>query len=149
MIEIFRAGTKDLEEVAHLFNKYREWYHQPSDLNGALIFIKERLEKEESIIFVAVHHKKPVGFVQLYPSFSSISMKRAWILNDLYVIPEARQEGVGQELLSAAIKLCEETNANSLSLQTAPDNDRARRLYEKNGFKLDQEFDPYILYFNH
>ena len=149
MIEIYRAGTKELEEVAHLFNKYRQWYNQPSDLNGAMAFVKERLEKEESIIFVAVQHKRQVGFVQLYPSFSSISMQRAWILNDLYVIPEARREGVGQELLSASIKLCKETNANSLSLQTAPDNERARRLYEKNGFKLDREFDPYIVYFNH
>ena len=120
MIGIYRAGTKELEEVAHLFNKYRQWYHQPSDLNGAMAFVKERLEKEESIIFVAVQHKRQVGFVQLYPSFSSISMQRAWILNDLYVIPEARREGVGQELLSASIKLCKETNANSLSLQTAP-----------------------------
>ena len=117
-------------------------------MTGALIFIRERLEKEDSIIFVAVHRKRMAGFIQLYPSYSSISMKRAWILNDLYVIPEARQEGVGQKLISAAIHLCEKTNANSLSLQTAPDNDRARKLYEKNGFTLEREFDPYILYFS-
>ena len=146
-MEIYQATIKNLEEITQLFNQYREFYHQPGDLDGAKVFISERLERRDSIIFVAVKQNKSIGFTQLYPSFSSISMKRTWILNDLYVIPEARQEGVGQKLINAAINLCKETKANSLSLQTAPDNDRARKLYEKNGFILDSEYDPYILYF--
>ena len=147
MLEIYRATSNHLEEVAHIFNQYRQWYHQSSDLNGALAFIRERLERKDSVIFVAVQENQLLGFVQLYPSYSSISMKRTWILNDLYVIPEARQEGVGQKLMNASINLCRETNAKSLSLQTAPDNERAQKLYEKNGFTIDREFDPYILFF--
>jgi ribosomal protein S18 acetylase RimI-like enzyme len=146
-LEIYQATLKDLEGLAHLFNQYREFYHQPSDINGALTFIKERIEMMDSVIFVTVNHDRYIGFVQLYPSFSSISMRRTWILNDLYVIPEARQEGVGQMLIEEAMKLCTETGAKSLSLQTAPDNDRARKLYEKNGFVIDNEYDSYIMNF--
>ena len=146
-MEIYQSTSKDLDEVTQLFNQYREYYHQPGDLKGAKAFINERLERMDSIILVAVKQNKPLGFTQLYPSFSSISMSRTWILNDLYVIPEARREGVGQNLINAAKDVCTETNAKSLSLQTAPDNERARKLYEKNGFILDNEYDPYILYF--
>ncbi len=146
-MEIYQAKEKDLHEVAKLFNLYREYYHQPSNFDGALTFIGERMEKMDSIIFVAVKQERYIGFIQLYPSFSSISMKRTWILNDLYVIHEARQEGAGQLLIDMALKLCTETNARSLSLQTAPGNKYARRLYEKNGFSLDNEYLSYIRYF--
>lgn len=85
--------------------------------------------------------------LQLYPSFSPIAMKRTWILNDLYVIHEARREGIGQLLMDAAINLCTITEVKSLSLQTAPDNENARRLYKNNGFTLDNEYDSFIRYF--
>ncbi|OCA90180.1 GNAT family N-acetyltransferase [Pradoshia sp. D12] len=146
-MEIYQATLKNREGVSQLFNSYREFYHQPSDFDGAMTFISERLEKRDSIIFVAVNHKRYVGFIQLYPSFSSIAMKRTWILNDLYVIQEARREGIGQLLMDAAINLCTETGAKSLSLQTAPDNEQARRLYKNNGFTLDNEYDSFIRYF--
>ena len=146
-MEIYQATQTDCEGVSYLFNLYREFYHQPSDFDGAMTFISERLEKRDSIIFVAVNHDRYVGFIQLYPSFSSIAMKRTWILNDLYVIQEARREGIGQSLMDAAINICIETGANSLSLQTAPDNEHARRLYKNNGFTLDNEYDSFIRYY--
>jgi ribosomal protein S18 acetylase RimI-like enzyme len=144
-VEVFRATMDDLDGVFDLFNLYRMFYKQDSDLNGAKRYIKERIESNESIIFVVKDKEKYVGFTQLYPTFSSISMKRAWILNDLYVAAEARGQGVGEKLLQKAKDYALATGANSISLSTAPDNLSAQRLYEKNGYERDSQFYHYEL----
>ncbi|WP_374720961.1 GNAT family N-acetyltransferase [Peribacillus tepidiphilus] len=144
-MEIYQATLSDLKEVSNLFNLYRLFYKQPSNLNGAELFISERLKNQESVIFVAVDQGKYLGFTQLYPSFSSVSMKRTWILNDLYVHEEARKKGVAQKLLETAKEYALSTGAKSLELQTAPDNKDAQRLYEKNGYKADSSFLNYSL----
>ncbi|CAM4001462.1 GNAT family N-acetyltransferase [Lederbergia lenta] len=144
-MEIYQASIEDLDGVSNLFNLYRMFYQQPSDLEGANIYIKKRIESKESVIFVAVDNQKYVGFTQLYPTFSSISMKRAWILNDLYVDTQARKHGVGKLLLQKAKDYATETGANSISLSTALDNLSAQRLYEKNGFMKDIQFHHYEL----
>lgn len=138
-MEITQATIEDLDGVANLFNSYRMFYQQNSDLEGAMAFIKTRMESNESVIFVAKDKAKYVGFTQLYPTFSSISMKRAWILNDLYVDSKARKQGVGERLLQRAKEYALESGAKSLSLSTAPDNHTAQRLYEKmdtKGFSI-------------
>lgn len=144
-MEIYQATTKDLEGVSHLFNKYRIFYKQTPDLEGAKTFIKERLENEDSVIFVAMTSDEYVGFTQLYPTFSSISMKMAWILNDMFVDAKARKHGVGEKLLQKAKEFARETGAKSITLETAPDNEVAQRLYERNGYKKDEEFYHYYL----
>jgi len=144
-MEIVHATMKDLEETAHLFNLYRMFYKQQSDLEGAKAYIRERLENKDSVIFVVKNNDRFVGFTQLYPTFSSVSMKRAWILNDLYVETEARGHGVGEMLLNKAKEFALETGAKSLSLDTALDNFSAQRLYEKNGYVKDTEFYHYEL----
>ncbi|MDI7741205.1 GNAT family N-acetyltransferase [Lysinibacillus fusiformis] len=144
-MEIYQATVEDLEGTAHLFNLYRIFYNQGSDEKAALAYIKERIENEDSVIFLAKEKETYLGFTQLYPTFSSISMKRAWILNDLYVAEEGRKRGVGQMLLNKAKDFAIETGAKSLSLSTAPDNLSAQRLYEKNGYKKDTEFYHYEL----
>lgn len=72
-------------------------------------------------------------------------MKRAWILNDLYVDEQARKQGIGEMLLHKAKDLAIKTGANSISLSTAPDNHSAQRLYDKNGYKRDEQFYHYEL----
>ena len=142
---IYQATIEDLEGVSNLFNLYRMFYEQESDLEGAENYIKERIEGKESIIFVVKAKQKYVGFTQLYPTFSSISMKRAWILNDLYVDVEARKQGVGEMLLHKARSFAVESGVKSISLSTAPDNDYAQRLYEKNGYTRDSKYYHYEL----
>lgn len=142
---IFQATMEDLDGVANLFNLYRTFYQQESDLEGAKNYIKERINKEESVIFVVKDEQNYLGFTQLYPTFSSISMKRAWILNDLYVDEQTRKQGVGELLLHKAKEYAIETGAKSLSLSTAPDNYTAQRLYEKNGYAKDISFYHYEL----
>jgi ribosomal protein S18 acetylase RimI-like enzyme len=144
-MEIFQATIEDLEGVSNLFNLYRIFYQQESDLESAKTYIKERIENKESVLFVVKDKQNYVGFTQLYPAFSSISLKRAWILNDLYVDKKARKQGVGELLLHKAKEYAIETGAKSLSLSTAPDNHSAQRLYEKNGYKRDDQFYHYEL----
>lgn len=144
-METVQASIEDLDGVSNLFNLYRMFYQQVSDLERAKTYIKDRLENKDSIIFVVKNQQKIVGFTQLYPTFSSISMKRAWILNDLYVDAEARKQGIGEMLLHKAKDFAIETGAKSITLETAPDNDVAQRLYEKNGYKRDSQFYHYEL----
>lgn len=144
-MEIYQATIGDLEGVSNLFNLYRVFYQQTSDIEGAMIYIKKRLESKDSVIFVVKDQQKYVGFTQLYPTFSSISMKKAWILNDLYVDAEARKQGIGEMLLHKARDYAIATDAKSISLSTAPDNYFAQRLYEKHGYVRDSQFYHYEL----
>jgi GNAT superfamily N-acetyltransferase len=102
------------------------------------------------VLFVALLNSDgqeiPAGLTQLYPSFSSTSMRRLWILNDLYVTPEARGHGVGRALLEAAREHAERTRAKGLELMTARDNKAAQALYDSMGWKRDEVFLLYTLY---
>jgi len=92
---IIRATIDQLDLIAPLFDGYRQFYKQPSNVDKARQFIKDRLIRHESVIFLALLDEAAVGFTQLYPSFSSTSMQRLWILNDLFVAPDGRRSGVG------------------------------------------------------
>jgi ribosomal protein S18 acetylase RimI-like enzyme len=145
--DIVRAGVEHLEEVATLFDDYRVFYRQPPDAPGAKKFIGERLQQGDSVIFLALARsvRAPLGLTQLYPSFSSVSMKRLWILNDLYVAAQGRRQGIARALIERARLLAGETGAKGLILETAIDNTPARRLYDSCGFTKDIEFDRYAL----
>ena len=101
-VRAVRAALDDLEALVPLFDAYRQFYAQPSDPEGARAFLSDRLKRGESVIFLAVTEGMVVGFTQLYPSFSSVSMQRLWILNDLFVTPDARNVGAGRVLLERA-----------------------------------------------
>ena len=104
------------------------------------------------MIFLAVDTVDPggtadvaLGFVQLYPSFSSVAARRIWILNDLYVVPGARKQGIGRALLDAAAQHGLSTGARRLVLSTATTNRAAQALYESYGFLRDEQFLTYQL----
>ena len=144
-MQIKRATISDLDDVAPLFDAYRQFYGQRSDLAAARTFLDERLRREESVIFLAVEESEALGFTQLYPSFSSVSLKRLWILNDLFVGADVRRGGVGRRLLDRAREWAIETGAKGLVLATAVDNSMARALYESCGWQRDDEFQHYYL----
>lgn len=136
---------KQVPQVAPLFDAYRQFYRQPGDLAGAADFLRQRLERNESVVFLALLDGATVGFTQLYPCFSSTSMKRLWILNDLFVVPEARRSGVAKALMERARQLALQTSAEGLALETAVDNHNAQRLYAQLGWVRDEEFFRYSL----
>jgi ribosomal protein S18 acetylase RimI-like enzyme len=144
-VDIRQATPADIDLVAPLFDAYRQFYACSPDLELARRFVGERLERGESVIFIAVVDGKGVGFVQLYTTFTSIGARRAWILNDLFVAPEARRQGVGRRLMDAARRMAEEMGAAWLELATAKDNDRAQALYRSCGYKKDEVYDRFML----
>jgi len=135
MITVRPATKEDIDAVTVLFDLYRTWYHQPSDIAAAKHFLQQRMENGESVIYVAEDEKKLVGFTQLYPIFSSVGLQKSWLLNDLYVHATVRKQGVATQLLEAARQHGVQTNARWLMLQTGNDNFRAQSVYEKNGWK--------------
>lgn len=144
-MEVFQASSEHLEEVSKLFNQYRVFYKASSDYEAAKQFLEERFETRDSTIFVASIDGCIVGFTQLYPSFSSVSMKRVWILNDLFVDEDYRGNGVAKSLMSAAENFARETGAIRIVLATQISNVVAQSLYESRGYVKDEEFYHYAL----
>jgi GNAT superfamily N-acetyltransferase len=131
---IRRAKKKDIEKLSVLFDKYRIFYKQQPDMANARSFLKKRMKRKESVIFIAEERKELIGFTQLFPIFSSVNIKRTWLLNDLYVDEKARGKGTATQLLNAAKEFGIETGSKWLLLQTASDNFTAQKVYEKNGW---------------
>jgi ribosomal protein S18 acetylase RimI-like enzyme len=141
-----RATAGDLEMLVPLFDAYRQFYRMPGDIDLARRFLRERLEQDESVIFVALlADGSAAGFTQLYPSFSSVSAARILILNDLYVRPEARRKKIGSLLLGAAAEYGREVGAVRLTLSTEVTNTDAQALYEREGWVRQEEFYNYNL----
>lgn len=144
-MEIYEATEKDIEGISKLFNQYRIFYKQESDIDGATTYIKDRIENGESVIFIVKDEDNYLGFTQLYPSFSSISMSRTIILNDLFVDESARKQGVGELLLNRAKEYAVENKLMTVSLSTGAENKTAQKLYEKLGYERDEGFYHYEL----
>ncbi|MCY7354387.1 MAG: GNAT family N-acetyltransferase [Lysobacter sp.] len=133
-IDVRRATVDDLGIVAPLFDQYRMFYDQPSEVAAAHDFIEQRLRADESVILLATSNGTAAGFTQLYPMFSSVRLARMWILNDLFVAPEARRLGVASALLDAAENFGREAGAQRLELETMHDNSTAQALYRDAGW---------------
>ena len=134
---ISRAGPADLDALATLFDAYRTFYGQTPDLPLARQWLRERLRFGESVVLVAKRGGTVVGFVRLYPMFSSVRTARTWILNDLYVDAGARRRGVARALLDASAAFARGDGAAGISLETTQDNAAARALYRAAGWNED------------
>lgn len=145
-MKICMVTQQTMGDVVPLFNAYREFYGQSSDLQQAEQFIQERVMGAESIIFLAYLEEEPVGFAQLFPVFSSVAMKRAFLLNDLFVENQARKQGVAQALMEQCYSYCQQEDARYMMLETARDNVQAQKLYEKMGMTIDETVYYYSIY---
>jgi ribosomal protein S18 acetylase RimI-like enzyme len=134
-LRVRQAGLADVGRLAPLFDAYRGFYGQPGDMALAESFLRERLALGESFVLLAERGADAVGFVQLYPLFSSVRARRILVLNDLYVVEAARRGGVAEALLREAEALAREAGALRLVLETGEDNRAAQRLYEKLGWR--------------
>jgi ribosomal protein S18 acetylase RimI-like enzyme len=145
-LDVWRADVGDVGLLSPLFDAYRGFYGRPSDPDLCRRYLTDRLSRGESVVFLAgVRGGSAVGFVQMYPTFGSLAAARVFILYDLFVAPEARQNGVGRLLMERAHRHAQETGARSIVLETARTNHAAQKLYESLGYKRDDQFLTYEL----
>lgn len=138
------ANLEDVEQLSELMDLYRIFYRQSSDVEQAKAFLTERITLSESVIFVAEQDGIMVGFTQLYPLFSSVQLKKMWLLNDLFVHSDARKQKIGIALIDRAKMLCiDSVNCGGLLLETEKTNAVGNSLYPKTGFVLDEENNYY------
>ncbi|MBX7228911.1 MAG: GNAT family N-acetyltransferase [Burkholderiaceae bacterium] len=147
-MEIFRANLNHLDLLTDLFDAYRVFYKAASQPESAREFIANRLRLQDSVVFLAMDEtNQGMGFLQLYPVFSSVAMQPAYLLNDLFVAPRFRQKSTGRSVASALIRACEayakQVGVSYLFLQTAHTNTQAQAVYEHLGWKLDETFRVY------
>ena len=147
-IEIRKIDKSEYTIVVEMFNKYRMFYKQSSDLELAETYLNDRLKNNEAHVFIAYSKEAPqlFGFTLLYPKFSSVSAKKNWHIGDLYVEQNQRKLGIGNKLLETAINFAKEQNAAFVSLNTALDNYNAQNLYEKFGFEKREPTPGYLYY---
>ncbi len=144
-MDVRQAVLADIEVIAPLLDAYRRFYDCEPDINAARAFLRERFNHGQSVIFLASEGDVPLGFTQLYPSFSSVSLGRTFHLNDLFVVDGQRRKGVGARLLAAAIAHAKSLGAIRVTLVTDIGNKTAQATYEAEGWKRDQEF--YVYHF--
>jgi len=143
IITIRQATLADLEVIIPLFDEYRQFYTCPSDTAAAREFLRARLSFSESALFIARLDNDAVGFSQLYPSFSSISLARTFVLNDLFVCKQARRRGIASRLLATSVAYARSMDAGRISLSTAITNRAARALYHAAGWERNDKFYVY------
>ncbi len=142
-MKVITASISNLEQLVPLFDAYRVFYKQISNPEAAKNFLKERFKNQDSVIFLCLDaSEKALGFTQLYPSFSSVSMQRTYILNDLFVASESRKQGVGEALMEQAKQFAKNNGSKGLTLETDKDNP-AQALYKKLGWKKDTQVNHY------
>jgi GNAT superfamily N-acetyltransferase len=142
-VVVRQAVLADLDALVPLFDGYRQFYGCPSDLQAARDFLLARFNHGESVLFIAHQGAMPIGFCQLYPSFSSVSLARTFVLNDLFVHELVRRKGVASKLMFAAIEFAKSVGAVRVSLSTAITNATAQALYQSAGWKRDEQFFVY------
>jgi len=142
-VVVRQAVLSDLDDLVPLFDGYRQFYGRASDLHAARDFLLARFNHGESVLFIAYQGLVPIGFCQLYPGFSSVSLARTFVLNDLFVHERARRIGAASKLMFAAIEIAKSLGAVRLSLSTAMTNEAAQALYQSVGWARDEQFFVY------
>jgi len=144
-MNIFKAGLEHLDQLAILFDQYRQFYKCDPDIDAARTWLQARMNAGDNIIYAAERGGELVGFTQIYPSFCSIALKPVYILYDLYVAENARKEGVGAHLMNRAKEDARKNGIAHIALETATDNLPAQGLYEKLGYVRDGDYFTYHL----
>ena len=139
------ADSSSIPKLANLFNQYRIFYGEETNLQAATSFLQSRFQNKDSVILIAHENSQMGGFIQLYPSFSSVGLQKIWILNDLFVDTDFRRQNVARNLMEAARKYAKETGALRIDLATQISNIFAQNLYESMGYTKNESFFHYSL----
>ena len=144
-IVITRATIEHYKDVGDIFDLYRQFYKYKTNLKASTKYIKDRINQNESFIFICFYKKEPAGFVQLYETFDSLNINKKLILYDLYVDKKYRKNGIGRKLMDKAKKLAKFKKIQNIELSTAKNNKKAQSLYESLDYKRDKEYYNYFL----
>ena len=144
-IVITRATKEHYKDVGALFDLYRQFYKYKTNLKASTKYIKDRINQNESFIFICFYKKEPAGFVQLYETFDSLNINKKLILYDLYVDKKYRKNGIGRKLMDKAKKLAKFKKIQNIELSTAKNNKKAQSLYESLDYIRDKEYYNYFL----
>ena len=144
-VTIAEAGLEDLNDVAFMFDQYRQFYDQDEDIELAKEFLGGHMENNTSIIFLASFDGRNCGFAQLYPTFCSVEASPILVLYDIFVLPEFRNRNIGTSLLNHCLSFAKLRGASRIDLETSYDNTGAQKLYESLGYEKDNEFYKYSL----
>ncbi|HAR19777.1 MAG TPA: GNAT family N-acetyltransferase [Cytophagales bacterium] len=148
-MDIIRATEEHLPLILPLFDAYRQFYEQPSDLEASSLYLAERLTNQESAIFLAYEQKdgevRGIGFTQLYVTFSSVALKKFWVLHDLYVREDFRKIGVAKKLMDKSKELALENAPMGLVIESRISNQSAQHLFDSVGFVKQGEHYFYFL----
>lgn len=142
---IFRQATiEDLPKLVPIFDSYREYFKHPKDPLKVESFLYEKFEHLESVMFIAEQQSEVIGFAQLYPIFSSLSLQRVWLLNDFYITEQCRNGGIGKQLFAKVKEFTLLTKSKGIELSVEHTNKKAWHFWENQGFKVDDEFRYYF-----
>ena len=145
-MSVTAVGVADLDALVPLFAGYLQFYQVPRSASEIHAFLLERLQRGDAQLFIARDEQGMAqGFTQLYPLQSSLALAPAWLLSDLFVLPSARRQGVGEALMNAARAYAEASGACGLQLETAKTNLAGQALYERLGYVRDELYLTYWL----
>ena len=144
--KIIKGTTKHIKDIGNLFDLYRQFYKYKSNIKASTNFIKQRITKKESIIYVCYTNlNEGVGFVQLYETFDSLNINKKLILYDLYVDKKFRRLGIGRKLMLKARDYAISKKISMVELSTSTNNKNAQTLYESLDYERDREYYNYYL----
>lgn len=138
-----RATFEDLNQLAILFDEYRQFYGSSPNIKESFYFLNQRFKNKQSVIFIHAKDEVITGFIVLYLGFSSLTCSSYYILDDVYVTPIYRRQGSAKQLIDTAILFARQENAQRISLETQKNNYHSHQLYEQMGFVKDSEFQSY------
>jgi len=134
-MNIREAKKSDLDQLSKLFDSYRMFYGKESNIDISKNFLESRLINKDSEVFICEFDNILIGFVQLYPLFSSTRVSKYWLLNDLFVDSKYRGKGYSKLLIDKAKELVKDSNACGMMLETEKSNKIGNDLYPKTGFE--------------
>lgn len=146
-VKIRQATIHDLPNLVPIFDSYRAYFKQSKNPEEVEKFLFGKFDHLESVIFIAEKKSAVIGFAQLYPVYSSLTLKRVWLLNDFFISEEYRNKGVGTELFKKVKEFSLLSKAKGIELSVEHINEKAWGFWEQQGFKLDDDFRYYFYKF--
>ena len=143
-MQVIHCTEAQIDALSELFNDYRIFYEQTSDVLACRAFILQNLQQNRSKIFLLLDDQgQAVGFSQLYPSVCSLSLRPYYYLSDLYTTKSARKNGYARYLMNYITDHFTNEGSQRLTLDTAMSNKIAQSLYETLGYEREEVYITY------